>query len=159
MKRILSFMLCILMLTSILTFTAGASESSAVTKVVSQETEYLDNGFYIVTTVTETYDVASARATMQSKTGSKTANLYNSSNTILYSLTVYGTFQYNGVYSKATASSYSYTVDPTYWTFSSGSSSYSDNYATATATFKPVLLGSSRTQSVTVSCSEDGTIY
>ena len=159
MRKILSSILCILLLLSMVVLPVGADEATTVTHIISEEVEYLDNGYYIVTTVTETYNLTSARDAVQSKTGSKTRTVLSGAKVELYSITVTGTFTYNGAYSKATGSSYSYAILlPSVWSFVSGSATYSDNIATATGIFKSTITGNSTT-SVTVSCSEDGTIY
>lgn len=104
-------------------------------------------------------DTTSTWAAMQSKQGVKVAKMYNAYNEIIYSITVTGTFNYNGVYSKATAVSYTHYEDTSLYTFVSATKSYYDNFATATGKFEAVSSGTIRSLTVTVGCAEDGTIY
>lgn len=154
LKRLFSFCVCFLVLFSQIAFVASAANVDDGQNTVTYTT-YFEDGSYRITTITEYPASSNSRGTTQSINGKKTARDYDVSGTQLYSLTVYGSFTYNGTTAKATSSSYSYTVDSPKWSFVSGSSSYSGSSATATATFKHIL---SRTLDVTLSCSPTGTL-
>lgn len=157
MKRFLSIFLCAVLL--LIPFTSLASAAEADTgEITTSYVTYFEDGSYRITTITEYPTNSSTRATEQTKRGSKTARNYDSSGNELFSLTVYGTFTYNGVTAKATASYYSYTVDNSAWKFSGGSSSCSGASVTATATFKLLGFITSRTLTVTLTCSPTGVL-
>ena len=63
--------------------------------------EVLENGDYIRTYIT--YDETNDRSA--TKSGSKTAEYFNSNNEVMWSITVYGTFTYNGTTSSCTRAS------------------------------------------------------
>lgn len=154
LKRLLSFCVCFLVLFSQVAFAASAANVDDEQNTETYTT-YFEDGSYRITTITKYPTSSIGRAATQYINGRKTVADYNSSGTQLYSLTVLGSFTYNGATSKATYSSYSYTIDNPNWKFVSGSSSYSGSSATATATFKYVL---SLTLDVTLSCSPTGTL-
>lgn len=155
MKKRKLFLLIIVALISVCTFSpVNASEYySPDTKV---ETVYLPHGVYIVSTIQEGTSYASPYSTEQTKSGSKTSTVYSATGKSLYSITVYGTFSYNGSSATAKSSSYSYTDESSLWSFSYGSSSYSGSTATATGTFKSAVTSKSLSASLT--CSASGTL-
>ena len=117
--------------------------------------EYLDNGDYIETTLVV------SNSTKGTITGAKTATYKDSSNEILWEVSVTGTFSYNGTSStcvSASGDSHSYSSN---WTVSSPTVSKSGNTATSTATGKKRLFGiviQTQTLSVTLSCSKNGVL-
>ena len=117
--------------------------------------EYLDNGDYIETTLVV------SNSTKGTITGAKTATYKDSSNVILWDVSVTGTFSYNGTSStcvSASGDSHSYSSN---WTVSSPTVSKSGNTATSTATGKKRLFGivvQTQTLSVTLSCSKNGVL-
>lgn len=116
---------------------------------------YLDDGSYIVTTIAVLPDDSSARAT-SSISGQKTSEYYNSSNEKVYSLTVIGSFSYNGISATAVDASYDYSIYQSGYSFVSGSARCTGASATASATFKQI--SASYSASVTLSCSANGTL-
>ena len=156
LKRFLSIVLCAALLLIPFTSLASAAEADARENTTAYIT-YFEDGSYCVTTITEYPTALSTSAAGQTKRGSKTVCDFDSSGKQLYSLTVYGTFTYNGSVAKATASSYSYTVDNSSWSFVSGSSSIFGACADATASFK--LLGIiTKTLDVRLMCSPSGVL-
>ena len=121
-----------------------------------KEITYLADGSYIITTITEENARTSPYAAAQTKSGSKTSTVYSASGASLYSITVHGTFSYNGSSATAKSASYSHTENSPLWSFSSGSASVSGATATASGTFKSVLT--SKTLTVSLSCSAGGTL-
>ena len=108
----------------------------------------------------EVIESSMTRAT-STKTAKKTGSYKNSSGTVLWSVTVTGTFTYNGTTSSCTKSVVSTSVSNSNWKISSSSSSKSGNKATATATAKcfydgPMISTTSKT--VTLTCDKNGNL-
>lgn len=136
--------------------TASAVEAEA-TLTESTTVTYLEGGLYLVTTLRSyASPVAPAGAVTQVR-GTKTANLYNGSMEKLCSLTVEGTFSFDGRGSQALSASYGYTIDNIFWSFSDGTSYYEGNTAYATATFNRIGILPT-TLNVFLSCSPDGVL-
>lgn len=156
-KRILSMILCAVLVVAMFAPAALAAETEpAENKRVS--VTYFPDGSYCVTELVE-YDVdTSTRAIAQTKKGEKTARMFSSSNVQLFSITVYGTFMYNGYTVTVTGATYSYTVDDSLWSFSEGSTVYKDARATATGVFKYMGFVRSETLSVMIACSAGGVL-
>lgn len=107
----------------------------------------------------EVYVVTDPQTRGSSNTsGSKTLVVYNASDDPLFSLTVHGTFVFNGTTATAVSASYSYDVQGSSWGFSSGKAYCSGNSATAEGTFAQFILFT-RTVTVTLSCTPDGVLY
>ncbi len=118
--------------------------------------EYEKNGNYYETSIT--YDTPLARAA-SSVNGHKTITCKSSSGKILWSVTVNGTFTYNGSSSTCTSASVSTSVSDGNWKIASKSSSKSGNTAKATATAHYYLNGNiidRQTKTVTLKCSASG---
>lgn len=108
--------------------------------------------------IIEVVDVMQSRASA-TKTARKTASLKNANGTVLWSVTVTGTFAYSGSTSHCTHSAVSTSVKDTRWKVQRSSSSKSGNKATATATlncFKNGAVVTSSTKSVTLTCDKNG---
>lgn len=105
----------------------------------------------------EIIDEAMTRAT-NTKTAKKTSNFKNAGGTTLWSVTVTGTFTYNGSTSSCTKSEVSTKIYQSSWKISSSSSSKSGNKATAKATAKCYLDGtviSTNSKTVTLTCDKN----
>lgn len=151
MKRIFIISLILALIgCSAFCISANATEATqAVTNI-----EYLDNGDYIKTTIT-CYETNARVAT---KSGSKTKEYYNSEGNTMWSVTVYGTFNYNGTTSSCTSVSRSASAPGETWSIKSSSCSKSGNCAsaTATATQKLTLTSKDHTMTVNLYCSPYG---
>ena len=157
MKKAISLILCVLCIFSILTVNIFAETTETV---VSETTEYLDNGCYIVTTITEEMNSVVSRATV-SKTGSKKAVIYNSDDEPLVTLKLTGTFSYTGSSATCTAASTSYTVHSDNWKVTSAVASKSGNKATGNFTSKRYTLlipVQTINSTVTITCSNSGVL-
>ena len=158
MRKIFAFLLTFIMALST-TCVAFAGEMPTISNTHPAEYEYFDDGSYIVTTITEEPTVSFARAT-STKTASKTATYKSSSGASLWSVTVTGTFSYNGSSAKCTAVTGSASSNSSYWKVSSPSCSKSNASASATATGKQYNTSGTITRSVsrtaTLSCSASG---
>lgn len=101
MKKLLSVLLC-LMLSLCLIFTASAISYEEVTsvseEVVDSYTTYLEDGSYIVTTITKEIPESngiSTMSTVQTIAGSKKTSHYSEDGEQLYSVTITATFEYD----------------------------------------------------------------
>lgn len=151
MKRLFTISLIImLVLCSVFCIPASAVEATKTETTI----EYLDNGDYIETTIT--YFETNAR--VATKSGSKTSNYKSSSGETMWSVTVNGTFNYNGTTSSCTSVSRSASAIGTNWSIKSSSCTKSGNCAsaTATATYKGVLSSKDYTLTVNLYCSPYG---
>lgn len=118
---------------------------------------YLDNGFYLVTTLRTYVSPAAPAGAVAQVSGSKTADLYSASYDKLCSLTVDGIFSFDGRNAKALSANYSYAIYNVLWGFSDGSSCCEDNTAYATATFNRIGILPTNL-SVSLSCSPEGVL-
>ena len=146
-KQLISGMLSVLMVVLACVPAAFAGEDRGV----QREIIYCADGFYLVREVeVETQ----ARAAGQ-VTGNATQTLYNSSDTALLSVTVRGTFTYDGKTAEADSATYSYHIYDTAWRFKSGSAHCDGNQAIAEVTFGRGLFVS-RTIEAVLTCSPEG---
>lgn len=155
MKKAVSLILCVIMMFSVMSVSAFASDET----VVSETVTYLDDGSYMVTVLTESENLLS-RAT-STKTGSKTTTLYNSDSEAVVQLKLTGTFSYTGSSASCTASSVSYTVYDSSWKVTSSTASKSGNKAIGDFVSKHyVLLIPVQTieTTITITCSNSGTL-
>jgi hypothetical protein len=123
--------------------------------------EYLDNGDYIETIITDdTADSGISVYSTNTITKTKTSYYKNSSGTVLWSVAIKATFSYNGSTSTCTSCSHSTTSPGASWSIKSASHSKSGNTATAkaTATHTTATDTLEYTRSVTIKCSATGTV-
>lgn len=117
-------------------------------------TTYYENGYYYEISISVTNSVARS-----AKEGSKTIYCKNSAGKTMWSLTVKGTFTYNGSTSSCTSASASTSIIDATWKITNKSSSKSGNTAKATATAICYLNGNpinSATKTVSLKCSASG---
>lgn len=98
------------------------------------------------------------RAT-STKTGTKTVNVKNSSGKVLWSVSVKGTFTYNGSTATCTNASVSTNINESGWKVVNSSSSKSGNKATGYAKvncYRGGVLIDSLSKTVTLTCSATG---
>ncbi|MBQ8209512.1 MAG: hypothetical protein IJZ35_02880 [Clostridia bacterium] len=156
MKKILSLVLSLILLSSVCIITAYADDSV----IVSESIEYLDDGTYVVTTLTVEDDNSVARAT-STKTGSKTITLYNSDDEALVTMKLTASFSYTGSSATCISASTSYTIHNSNWKVTSATASKSGNKATGNFTAKKYLLGipiQTKEHTLTITCSNTGTL-
>ena len=145
MKKLLSGLTLVLML--ILPTNINALEEN-------YNTTYYENGYYYEISISVTNSVARS-----AKEGSKTIYCKNSAGKTMWSLTVKGTFTYNGSTSSCTSASASTSITDATWKITNKSSSKSGNTAKATATAICYLNGNpinSATKTVSLKCSASG---
>lgn len=161
MKKIISIVLITVLLLCTVSISVSATTQREV--VVSENTEYFEDGSSITTTITQIVSNSKnlARAT-RNVTGSKTKTVKNSSGDVLFKFKITGTFTVNeGVSATCTAVSCSASDLASGWSLDSYSTSKSGNTATATGNFKHKVLGITNvTQQVTntLTCSTTGTL-
>lgn len=108
----------------------------------------------------EVIETSNARAT-STKTGKKTGSYKNSSGKVLWSVSVTGTFTYNGNTSVCTKASVSTTNNSDNWKLTDASSSKSGNTASATVKAKCYINGdliSSTSKTVKLTCDKNGNL-
>ena len=157
MKKTISIILTAIILVSLFSLTAYAQSSETV---ISETTEYFEDGSSVTTTVTQ---IASNNLTRATKTitGSKTKTVKNSDGDVLYKFKVTGTFTVNeGVSSTCTAVSCSASNLASGWSLVSSTKSKSGNKATATGVFGYTVLFISKTQetTATLTCDKNGNL-
>lgn len=164
MKKLLSLILTTAILVSLFSFTASATtyDEVAVNEiVVSETTEYFEDGSSITTTITQVVNQSQARAT-KTVSGSKTATLKNADGDVLFKFKINGTFSVNeGVSATCTAVSCSASDFTAGWSLDSSTTSKSGNTAYATGIFKKkTLLITTQTREVNISlsCDANGTL-
>ena len=155
MKRIIStFIAAVFILLVFSLETNAASYSNTEKRIINGQP------YFIETTISEnaTFLKAFRQVTANSKTATKTSTIKDSNGAILWSLSVTGTFSYDGNTARCTSCSHQASAGSG-WTIQNSSSGYSGNSATAIATAKRNgLFGYSMTESVTITCSASGVI-
>ncbi len=164
MKKLLSIILTAIIFISLFNFNTSATTYNATLKnevIISETTEYFEDGSSITTTITQIVSQNQTRAT-KTVSGSKTKTAKNSSGSVLYKFKVTGTFNVNiGVSATCTAVSCSASDLASGWSLDSSSTSKSGNTANATGIFKYKVLGiTTRTQETkaSLSCDANGTL-
>lgn len=168
MKRVWTLFLMVVMLLNVCVPVYAADPVPVEGITVSTEIEYLDNGDYIETVITEipvaeaAAASASVNATAQQKSGTKKTTYYNSAGEAMCSVSVKAIFTYTpGVSvtcSIASASAASYSSS---WKVGTPTASYSGNKATGTVTathYWAFIPASKTTLSVTLSCDVNGNL-
>ena len=118
----------------------------------------MDNGDHIETIISSpVIKYKFNRASSTYKSGSKTKNYKNRNGEIMWSVTVYGTFSYNGRTSTCTSASKSTTAPGSLWSIINSSVSKSGNTATARAVAR--YTSKDYSMSVSLSCSANGSLY
>lgn len=154
MKKYFMLFLCF---TLILWNPTSASAASSTSNII---VETFEDGSYIETVIEE-IETSSTYSTTSTKSGKKTSTYKNSSGDALWSVSVTGTFTYNGSSATCTKSTVSTASYNNNWKITASSSSKSGASAKATATAAKYSSGIyiiSTTQSVTLTCSKSGTL-
>ena len=140
-------------------FPVSAAEKDSGVPSLSYIEEVFEDGSYFQVTIMETSSYAVRRAT-NTKTGSKVYNYVDSNHKSLWTITVKGSFTYNGSTSKCTNSSVSVKSYVSNWTVSGAKAwkSGSTAYASAQGKMKNVLGQTTRTvnKQVSLTCSPSG---
>ena len=119
-----------------------------------------NNDYYLETVITDanpTFSFSTLQSNSHTITKTKTTNIKNTNGAILWSVSITATFTYDGSTSRCISCSPSAETYSSSWTIQSTSSSKRGNSATAIATANYASL-KNYTQSVTISCSKNGTV-
>lgn len=155
MKKKLSILLIITCLISPITKVTASSHTHVISNVIAE-------GIYAETTIELLPSVSTRSTSISTISGKKTNTYKNSSGEVLWTISVIGTFNYNGTSSSCINSTVSTSVSNNNWRITSASASKSGASAKATATAKKYLNGictQKVTQNVTLSCSKTGKLY
>lgn len=158
MKKILSIVLTIVILLSLFTVTASANSNAEI--IVSQTTEYFEDGSCVTTTITKQVSAIMPLGSTYNLTGSKTKTVKNADGDVLFKFKITATFSVNeGVSATCTAVSCSASDLASGWSLYTSGTTKSGNKATATGVFKHKILGiTDTTKEVTntLTCSATG---
>lgn len=149
MKRFVLFIICLSLISSLFCMPAAAEMNGQI--LVSETIEQLGNGDYYV----ERIYMPAAQPYSNTRTGTKTAQ-YISGNTLIYSISVTGTFEYDGSTAKATKSSYAINTYVEGATITDGYSYVAG--ASAIAWGSVSYSGATLQKTVTLTCSKTGTL-
>ena len=153
-KRFFSFIVLVVICFSLTTPVFADSDN---TNTLSSSIVYLDNGDYVVIRVEET---VSLRSTV--KTGNKHYNYYHANGTLLWRVTLTGTFEYTyGVSSTCTKASHKETIYDSNWSVGSATAYKSGNTAYADVTMDQRGLGIlvyHKNVNLTLSCDKYGNL-
>ncbi len=150
MKKILTIIFTLLL--GLAPINTLALENTMESKTI----EYLGDGIYVETTI-ENSGISTYATNTITKT--KTNKYKDSKGTVLYTVSVTGTFTYTGTSSTCTKATVSATAPAGDWKVTSKSASKSGNKATGKATVKQYLrdqVVQTKYPSVTLTCSATG---
>lgn len=153
-KKVFLTLFLLLCSCSVFLVAAGATDSQSGAATVTRRTDFED-GSYVIEEITEDATPIMARAT-SSKSGTKNATYYNSSNTAIFGVKVTGSFSYNGSSAWATASSATVYIYDSSASYVSKSATYSGNSASATGKAKYNYVTVPLT--TTLYCSKNGAL-
>lgn len=152
MKRFLSLLICCLLIGNIFALSVAAVESEDEEQIIiSQTVENMGNDCYYV----ETIYVPAIQPYANAKTGTKTAECIASGRTI-YTISVTGTFTYDGYTSDATSAAVSISTHVASASILSRNAYTSG--ASAIATGSVSYLGLTLQKTVTLTCDKNGNL-
>lgn len=144
-KRLLSLILCTVFLVACCAVGASAASPADGREIISQTTEYLEDGSYIVKTISQ--DPIQPYSTTVS--GYSTNTWYNASGEAMWAVEVYGVFEYQyGSYSYASSAQDTVYLYSSRCSLQSRNSYCSNNRAVATASVNYNAVPSSMTVSL-----------
>lgn len=136
MKKVVCLIIALLMLST--TTILPISSLNTQNEFLLLSTSYNDDGSYFVTTLE---NITTSRSTTQTITGRKNIHLYNSSDELVWTYTIIGTFSLvKGVSVQCTNSTYSSVIYDDAWSLTSHNNYCSGNIAYGTATYKKKVL-------------------
>ncbi|HIQ86041.1 MAG TPA: hypothetical protein IAD33_00975 [Candidatus Scatomorpha gallistercoris] len=147
-KRIFSLFVAVVLVFSISIQPVQADDGPVSTEII-----YLDNGVYIVSEIYK-LDI-NLLSGAETTSGSKINRAYDSNDNLLFTVTVNGTFEYDGSSAEATRATYNYHIYGDGWRFDGGRAYCDGATAIADVTFSKALL-SDANLIVTLTCSPDG---
>lgn len=157
MKRVISLLMCFLMLS---VFPVNSFAAVNITEPSQDVTiEYFEDGSYIETVLTTETNISTFAT--KSKSGTKTITYNNADGEALWKATLHAIFSYTGTTAACTESRISCSTYDTDWKVKSATASKSGNTATGNITVKYYVLGipvSTYERTITMTCSASGTI-
>lgn len=152
MKRLSRLIVATIVLVCMLCTSAFAVFDSA-----SYEITYFDDGSYCISRIVE-YNSPATRAANSVADGERSIDYYNASGILQFTLTLSGTFYYDGLTSRATSADYDYEIHCSGWSLDNGRAWCAGATALAEATFSHPLLGDVAIDT-SLSCGPDGNLY
>ena len=149
MKRLLAILVCFVIMISISPVPANAIEDNDI--IISQTVNYIGDDYYYIETIT----VPSVQPFVNSKTGTKSA-VCVSSGTAIFTISVTGSFTFDGSTSTATSASGSISAHVEGVTLKSGNAYTSGSSAIATGSV--VYRGITLQKTVTLTCDKNGNL-
>lgn len=156
MKKTLSLILTII----ILLFSTISVFAEGEDSIISQTTEYFEDGSYIITILTIEDENTTTRAT-STKSGSKTITIYNSYDEKLVVLKLTATFNYTGSSATCTSAVSTYTLYNSNYKVTSSSGITSGNKGIGNFTVKKYFVGvpiKTMEHTITITCSNTGVL-
>lgn len=156
MRKLISLLVVI---TSTLLF-VPCTNVSAATATSSTEIMPINDSYYVETTTVTHENVFSimTRSTSSSKSISRVCKIKNAADNTLATYTLNATYTYNGTSSSCTSASCSTSITDSAWKFTAASASRSGNKANGSYTATCRSINQTVSDSVSVSCSANGTI-
>lgn len=152
MKRIISVLLSLsIFMLALVPFSIFANENNSDVQYI----EYFEDGSYIVTEIISQESVSRATGVVKAKN----EHYYNSSNEKEWTVTITGTFNYDGKTASCTKAVTSYKIYNDRWEVTASNASKSGAKAIGNFTVKKYLLGiptKTVNKTVTLTCSKDG---
>lgn len=161
MKKFLrwcSFFLMFTLVISVTPLTAFAQTDS----IQQKEIEYMDDGSYFENTIYIEKPEAALYSTEKIRKGHRTVTHYSAKDVKLWSITVNGTYSYNGTTAKCVSCSSSKEVFKETWKVNITSTTKSGNCASTTAQGKHYTNGKvdkTITKTVSLRCKSNGVLY
>lgn len=153
MKKL--FILFSMMLCSVLYYTNTFANVIDNSSVYSETTDFYDDGYIVVEIVTNDSNNIASYSTSKSKTATKKISYYTSSNKLLWTVHLSGTFSYNGSSSSCTKASCSISNLDSNWSVKSKSATKSKNTAHAKVTMHQ-KGGGDLSKELTLTCDKNG---
>ena len=153
MKKL--FILLSMMLCGVLSYTNTFANVIDNSYVCSKTTNLYENGYIVVKTATINSGNATARSASKSKTATKRISYYTSSNKLLWTVNLSGTFSYNGSSATCTKVSCSISNLDSGWSVKSKSATKSKNTAYAKITMHQKGGGDLKKE-LTMTCDKNG---
>lgn len=152
--------LCLILTIIIFIFSTISSFAESKDLIISQTTEYFEDGSYIVTILTIEDENTTTRAT-SAKSGSKTITIYNSHDEKLVELKLTATFNYTGSSAICTNAVATYTLYNSNYGVTNSSGITAGNKGIGNFTVKQYFVGIPiriMEHTITITCSSTGVL-
>lgn len=155
MKRIIA-----LFLASLFISLATAKTAYASAKSTSPNCKYIYEDVFIITSII-TIDETKEKSTglTHSKSADKTFTIKTSNGSLLAEFTLHGTFHYDGAHAVCANASYSSSLFHQEWKYTYQNAWKNNNQATGAFTLRCDSLSKTLSETLTLTCSANGTIF